>query len=279
MFKFLTHKPLWVNILAVILLTAILIMLFLGSLDFITKHGKYERVPTILGKTLTEATTILNQKGFEVEIQDSVYIDSVAPSAVVKQTPEAESSVKVNRTIYLTINRSEPPLVEMPNLIGFSIRNAEMYLENLGLRIGDTSFRPDIAKNAVLEQLFKGQPIKAGTKIHMGSEIGFVLGNGVSDAEMPVPNLVGKTYAQAKSYLRGVNLNYIPVADLDVTDTESAFVYRQNPNVYSGEEAGQKIHNRIKPGQTIDLYLSREMPVTDSATLRPEPQASADENQ
>ncbi len=149
----------------------------------------------IVGKNVDEARRILENNGFEVEIQDSIYIDSIPKLAVIKQSPDADATVKVNRTIYLTLNRAQPPLVEMPNLVGFSLRNAQMYLENLGLHLGDTTFRPDIAKNAVLEQIYNGQPVKAGTKIFMGSTISFVLGNGVSDLDMAVPDLMGKHLA------------------------------------------------------------------------------------
>lgn len=269
MFKFLTHRPLWVNIVAALILTTVIIILFLSSLDFITQHGKYEKVPSIVGKNINEARRILEAKGFEVEIQDSVYIDTVPKLAVVRQSPEGDATVKVNRTIYLTINRSQPPLVEMPNLVGFSIRNAEMYLENLGLHIGDTTFRPDIAKNAVLEQLYNGSPIKPGTKIYMGSSISFVLGDGIGNTEINVPDLFGKTYSEAKSYLNSLNLNMTIVPDIDVKDTANAFIYRQNPEEFNEPIEGQKFHNKIKAGQTVDLWLSTKRPVKDTTATKP----------
>lgn len=269
MFKFLTGRPLWVNIVAALMLLAVLIMLFLGSLDFITQHGKYEKVPSIVGKNINEARRILEAKGFEVQIQDSVYIDTVPKLAVIRQSPEGDATVKINRTIYLTINRSMPPLVEMPNLVGFSIRNAEMYLQNLGLRMGDTTFRPDIAKNAVLEQLYNGKPITAGTKIYMGSSISFVLGDGIGNTELNVPDLVGKTYLEAKSYLNSLNINMTIVPDMDVKDTASAFVYRQNPEEFNEPIEGQKFHNKIKAGQSVDIWLSVKPPVKDTTTKKP----------
>ncbi len=60
---------------------------------------------------------------------------------VIKQIPEADEVVKENRTVYLVVNRAVPPVVEMPNLIGYSFRNAEMVLKNMDLRIGDTTFK------------------------------------------------------------------------------------------------------------------------------------------
>lgn len=240
MFKFITHKPLWVNMLVVVGLSVLLILVFFGSLDYLTKHGKYEKVPHIVGKNIDAARKILEDKGFEVEIQDSLYIDTIPKLAVIKQNPESDASVKVNRTIYLTINRAQPPLVEMPNLVGFSLRNAQMYLENIGLHLGETTYRPDIAKNAVLEQLYNGQPIKSGAKIFMGSTIGFVLGNGVGNLEMTVPDLMGKRYTQVRSLLRGVDINFTPVFDPDVSDTPNSYVTRQNPQKFSQSSSGEK---------------------------------------
>jgi len=268
-FKFLTHKPLWVNIVAFGLIASLLVLLFFGSLDFITRHGKYENVPSVLGKNLEEARKILESKGFEVEIQDSVYVDSVPRLAVIKQAPEGDAVVKVNRTVYLTINRFQPPLVEMPSLVGFSIRNAEMYLENLGLHLGDTTFRPDIAKNAVLEQLYNGKPIVAGTKIYMGSAISFVLGDGVGDQEMKVPDLIGLTLVEARIQLRMMSINYTTVPDPGVSDVDNAFVYRQSPEPYTTLGESERQTNRIKAGQSIDLWLSVDKPVKDTAQLTP----------
>jgi beta-lactam-binding protein with PASTA domain len=250
----------------VIVLGVLLVLLFFGSLDYLTKHGQYEKVPATVGKNVDVARKLLEDKGFEVEIQDSLYIDSFPRLTVIKQSPAAEANVKVNRTIYLTINRAQPPLIEMPNLVGFSIRNAQVYLENLGLHLGQTTFRPDIAKNAVLEQLHNKQPIKAGTKIFMGSTIDFVLGNGVGNLEMVVPDLMGKRYTQVKSLLRNLDLNYTPVFDPDVSDTPNAYVTRQNPQKYSQTGAGDKRYNRIKPGQTVDIWLSTRPLVTPDST-------------
>jgi beta-lactam-binding protein with PASTA domain len=266
-FKFITHKPLWVNILVVLVLGTLLILVFFGSLDYLTKHGEYEKVPSVIGKNIDAARKILEDKGFEVEVQDSLYIDTFPKLAVIRQTPESNAAVKVNRTIYLTINRAQPPLVEMPNLVGFSIRNAQMYLENLGLHLGDTTYRPDIAKNAVLEQLYNGEPIASGTKIFMGSTISFVLGNGIGDELISVPNVMGKRYSSVKSLLRGLNINFTPVFDPDVVDSANAFVTRQNPEKYGPSSDGERHYNTIKPGQSMNIWFSVRPLETDSTIV------------
>ena len=272
-FKFLTRQHFLVNLLAAVLFVAALILFFLWSLGFITKHGAFEKVPSVAGKSLTEATKILEAKGFRIEVQDSLYVDGTAPFAILRQSPEADMLVKTNRTIYLTINRSQPPLVEMPNMVGFSFRNAEMYLKQLGLKLGDTTRKPDIAKDAVLSQMYNGQEIKAGTQIFMGSTVSFVLGSGLGDDEFDVPNIVGMKYAEAVLALRAMNLNPGSVIADGVKDTLNGYVYKQIPAITTTvrnlndttQTYTQK--NKIREGQSIDLFIGLnkvELPPVDS---------------
>ena len=128
--KFITHRPLWVNILVGILLALGIFALILLSLGWLTGNGKAATVPSVTGKNYDEAIKILKKAGFDVEIQDSVYVDTSKPLTVIKQLPDADEVVKSNRTIFLIISRAVPPLVEMPNLLGYSYRNAEMVLKN-----------------------------------------------------------------------------------------------------------------------------------------------------
>src|SRR5580704_15604478 len=107
MFKFLTSKPLWVNIVAGVVLLLLLLLLFLGSLALLTQHGKTMKIPAVTGLSFAAAKKTLESQGFDVQIQDSVYFDTMPSWRVVKQFPEADRLVKLNRTVYLTINRAQ----------------------------------------------------------------------------------------------------------------------------------------------------------------------------
>ncbi|MDE3143197.1 MAG: PASTA domain-containing protein [Bacteroidota bacterium] len=267
MFKFITSKPLWVNILAGIIILIIMIISFFLMLDWITGHNKYEKVPSVLSQNIDAARINLAAKGFTVEIADSVYDNTVGALSVVKQSPDADALVKQGRTIYLTINRAVPPQVTMPNLVGFSSRSAEMYLTSLGLKMGDTYYRPDIARNAVLEQRYNDEVIKEGTKIPLGSIINLVLGTGEGAGDLPVPELIGLTLSQARNQLITLGLNIGSVVPVDaIKDTANAFIVKQNPEVESEPTPGQKIINKLKSGQLIDVYISNTAPIKDTIT-------------
>jgi len=255
------------NIVLGIAATVVIILLFLQTLNFWTNHGDYLRVPDVKGKKLDEATQFLEKQGFEVVIQDSVFQDTVPPLQVLKQFPEAEATVKVSRTVYLTINRAIAPVIDMPNLVGMSYRNAELELRAKGLKLGDTTYVPDIAKNAVRDQLLNDQSIRPGTKIAMGSTISLILGAGISNEMIPVPNLYGMPYMEALTLLEanGINIGVV-LPDPDVRDTTAGFVYWQNPPRFNE----QRKLNMIRMGQMMDMRLSLARPERDSIQPVPE---------
>lgn len=277
MFKIITRRPLWFNVLVAVVAIFLLVLLFLQSLQYFTHHGSYLKVPDVSNKNIKEATALLNKQGFEVWVQDSVYYDTLAPLIVVKQFPEPDASVKVNRVVYLTVNRAVPPVIEMPNLVGMSFRNAELELKARGLKLGDTTYTPDIAKNAVLDQAVNNKTIKPGTKITMGSVVSLVLGAGIGAIEMPVPDLFGMNYEEAVTLLEANGI--IPgsvIPDGTIQDTGSSFVFRQQPERYSF--SGNL--NHIRKGQMIDVWITNNKPVRkiDSANINtPNPGPSLNE--
>lgn len=279
MFKFITRQHFLVNLLVAAGLLFGIVFGFLSMLDIITRHNDYEKVPQVAKMTLEQAIDALESKGFKVEVMDSVWDPKVPPLLVISQSPNAGQTVKAHRIIFLTVNKSEPPMVDMPNLVGFSFRNALLYMQQIGLKLGDTTRKPDIARDAVLEQLYKGQPIKPGTKIFEGSTVSFVLGSGLGDEETDVPDLFGMTYSEARIMLQSIGLNLgAVIPDADVKDTASGYVYRQNPLPVTLLPDGSRQSNKIRIGQSLDIWLSlgikeRETPeIPDSTVNIPEPE-------
>lgn len=258
MFRFITNRPFLVNLLAVIGLTLLIIFVFLQLLGLITKHGQYLTVPSVTGKRTEEAIKILESKGFEVLIQDSVYTDTAKMGIVLKQLPDPNSTVKINRTVLLTVNRVTLPLVDMPSLQGKTLNYALEILKRSHLVLGDTLYKPDFMRGSVLEQQFNGSIITSGTKLPWGSRVDLLIGSGLTDLRIMVPSLVGLTLGEAKLVLEqnGIGLAAI-IPDAGITDTIGAFVYKQNPPRFTED----KMPVYIQSGQLIDLWISPIMKV------------------
>lgn len=253
MFKFFAKQPFWVHLITAMLLIFLMGFLFLQSLSWFTNHGAYLKVPVVKGKNVDAAVKLLESQGFDVVIQDSLYIDTIPKYTVIKQLPEPDATVKANRTVFLTINRAVAPDIDMPKLEGLSLSYALDKLERTHLKLGDTVYRPDFMKGSILEQQYNSSRIAAGTKVPWGSRINLVIGAGLQQQQMLVPEVVGLTFAEAKSVLesKGISLAAI-VAMSTVKDTASAFVYKQNPEKFDADK--KPVY--MQPGQTMDIWLS-----------------------
>ena len=128
MFNWLTRRSFFVNLLAAIALVFLIGILFFASLSFITRHGQTIKVPSVTGQNVSQAENFLGSLGFNVLVRDSAYVDSLPPLAVVRQTPASDYIVKPGRTVYLTVNKTSPPVTAMPNLVNYSFRSAVMTL-------------------------------------------------------------------------------------------------------------------------------------------------------
>ncbi len=247
--KFLTSKSLFVNILLALVLGLLSIYGVYSWMGKFTHHGESISVPDLRGMSLDTLEHFLEDKSVRFQVIDSLFDGKKGAGTILEQDPAPESKVKEGRTIYLTVNSASPPKVKMPDLIDVSYRQAEAILQTFGLKVGELTYEPDLAKNAVLEQKFKGSSIKPGVEIFKGSMIDLVLGDGLgSVSTVSVPELSGLTRGEAIFVLKGSGLNLgTAFYDHGTRDSTEAKIYMQVP------EPGN--NSSLSQGDAIDIYL------------------------
>lgn len=261
MFKYIARQPFWVNLILAILFLVLLGSIVLLSLSWFTNHGHYLKVPSVIGKKVPDAIAFLEDQGFEVVIIDSAFNEELPLNSVKKQLPDAGATVKVNRTVFLNINPNSLPMVDMPKLEGLTYRFALDNITKNHLKLGDTSHRADFMKGSVLEQHYKGSRVVPGTKLRWGSTVDLVIGGGLIQEEIKVPDLIGLTVSEAKGEIESKGLLLAAILTTGpVSDTANAYVIRQNPDALSDDMKPVF----IRPGQTIDIWISTEAPAIDS---------------
>ncbi len=175
MLDFLKSKTFIANLVLALGILLVISLLSFSYLSATTNHGEQIEVPQLVGKSLAEAEALLEEKDLSYVILDSTWDETKPKGYVLSQLPEAKEYVKDGRSIYITINSNTAPKVEMPDLVNQSVRQATSVLEALGLNIA-TTYRNDICTDCVLEQLYNGKNISAGTKVRKGDTITLVLG-------------------------------------------------------------------------------------------------------
>ena len=164
----------------VILLLVLLFLVFCRIyLPYLTHSGKEVVVPNVTHLPLDQAVKILAGHGLRYEVIDSAWSPLQKPLTVVQHYPKASAKVKINRRIQLWLNRRIPPTVAFPELIYTSPAFAREQLEKLDLKLGNTAYRPDLAKDAVIEFRYQDGVIHAGQKIPKGSVIDIVIATAV----------------------------------------------------------------------------------------------------
>ncbi len=238
--KFLRHFLL--SILASFILLAIVLIL----LSAYTQHGKFILVPDLRRLTLNEIKQLSQTKDLEFIVLDSVFNVDYPKGSVVMQDPLPGSKVKRNRKIYLTTVAILPEQVQVPDLVDLSFRQAVATLETHGLKVGRLDYVPDIARNAVVRQLYMGVLVQPGTFVERGSGIDLVLGRGLGSERVSVPFLIGLTPSEVKSVIQGLMMNIGAEFYSKPSDSSFSRVYRQNPAFRSDAY--------INSGSTIDLW-------------------------
>jgi beta-lactam-binding protein with PASTA domain len=265
MFGFLKDKRFYINLLIIGILGIVIIWGTVLSLNSFTRHGVEISVPDFSDMIYSELIEDPAYENFDFIIVDSVFDQSREYNAVVSQNPKPESKVKPGRSIYLTVVASQPEQVKVPELKDLSLRNATSLLQTYGLKVGKLSYVPDFAKNAVIQQKYKGEEIEPGQKVVKGAGIELVLGLGDQHELLPVPLLIGKTHSEAARIIHSSSLNLGPEHFEPGDDTSSVRVYRQSPNFTDKSVAryGAEVELWYKSDANFDFdeYLKKLKPV------------------
>ncbi len=260
--RFLTSRTFLIQIAIAAAIVIILVFVTLKGLDMYTRHGQSHPVPDFYGMSTAEARKVATHSNMKIEIVDSVFFDDVAPGAIVDQVPEAGHGVKQNRTIFVSINSTQPEMVIMPQLTDISFRQAQALIENSGLQVGQIDYKPSQFNNLVLEARVNSEAVSSGQKLPKGSNVDLTIGRTQGNTSTLLPDLTGLTFAEAEQTVTDAMLNTgVVIFDntvVSATDSLEARVWRQRPN--------PKNNSSVLLGSFIDLWLTVDSLKVESTT-------------
>lgn len=246
-------KKSWIikNLLGAVLFFVALAVVANILLAIFTHHNKVITVPDMTGMSLEEAGQVADSSLIRIDVVDSIYVRGMPKGAVYKQNPAAGANVKTGRRVLLTINAVVPKKVTMPNLIGYSMRQAKAELSTRGLSLGKLIYVDDIATNNVLKQQYRGRDIAAGRSVESGSAIDLVVGLDGLDNRTYIPKVIGMKHIRAVDVIHENSLN-VGRLQFDASvknwqDSLNAVVYRQSPGASQAPTL---------MGSDVSLYLT-----------------------
>jgi eukaryotic-like serine/threonine-protein kinase len=241
-------KRVGIHLLIVVgILLGIFFIFFKIYLPNYTNHGQTVTVPDLEGYHYSELEGYLNARDLKLEITpDSGFVAEEKPLHVLKQNPRPGTKVKQNRKIYITLNAQNAPLIKMPNLVNTPLKNAQEILSNHGLIRGEIVYVPDIGMNVVLEQKYRGREISEGFEIAKGSQIDLVVGDGLGNQILDMPNLIGMDENEAEFLILGSGLRLGNISYVETDTVPKGTIVRQLPPASMD----------AKTGERVDLWVS-----------------------
>ncbi len=236
MWKYLKSREFRLTVLALVGgIALIYLVFFFVFLPLYTNHGEEVVVPDVTRMTLNNATEKLEGSDLRFEVVDSLYDSELEPLAVISQDPVPNSRVKPGRRIYLTVNKTVPPLVKFPNIVGVSQYQAKLRLEGSSLTVGKMDYVPHQYANLVISVSYKGNKIKEGDQLPKFAKIDLIVGKGTGSIRVEKPNLVGMSYESAIGILNRLGLPRAPLRFDPGSTAEEGMVIQQEPRYVPGD--------------------------------------------
>lgn len=202
-------------------------------------------VPRLVGMGIDEARDYAREQKFRLKKKAGYFQGNYPPLTIIDQYPEPGMNIKKNSfvTVYVTADVDQ---VEVVDLTGFSISEAERMLEDQNLRKRYISYMEttDIPSNLVIAQSYA-----PGEMVNIRTGIDLLVSKGKRRVSYVMPDLIGKSLDEVSDFL----------SRWDLKIAESRIKYVEYPLTPPGVIISQspKPGFRINSNNLIDLKVSR----------------------
>jgi serine/threonine-protein kinase len=201
-------------------------------------------VPNVIGRTSATAAQILQNQGFEVQIDPSVNAD-VEKDRVFAQNPGAGQTADEGSTVHLRVS-SGPGQAAVPSVTGLPRDEAEQQLKDAGMKSKvEQAFSDTVKKGVVISA---SPPV--GTLVERGTTVTLTVSKGKE--QVAIPDVGGETEDDARSAIEGAGLRVGTVTREESTE-DPGTVIDQSP------AAGKK----VAKGSAVDLTVAKAVKVPD----------------
>lgn len=245
-------KTLLLNVALAIFAVVIVIYITMVSLDRYTDQGATYVTPDFVGRVLVDCEADAKPLDLKLIATDTIFRYKAKPGEVLLQYPEAGHEVKKGRRVFLTIASDKAEMVEVPNMVDLSIRQAKVLIARAGLNLDSIKYVPSPYDGLVLEQNVTGMVKKR-------SFVTLSVGSSKKSRSFRVIDLDGYSLSQVKQYVEKNDLysGYVGYGDNIITreDSVNAVVVKQSP------ERGTSITS----GDVVNIWLDLKKEENDGA--------------
>jgi eukaryotic-like serine/threonine-protein kinase len=214
---------------------------FFGLSMRVALRTREVKVPTLVGRSIGDATQALTELGLPLRVDDNRRSDEKVPSGrIMQQDPAPGLPARRGRTVRVWVSAG-PRSTSVPVLVGQTERTARIRLEQDGLQPGSISeFRsPDYPTDAIVAQ----DPPPASR----APSVALLVNRGEQATTYVMPDVIGTDGDRAAQALRSRGFRVTIVGSQPYPGVPAGTVVRQQP------DGGF----RVAPADAISLEVSR----------------------
>lgn len=182
-------------------------------------------MPNLTGVPLERAERQAAGLGLEVKVEDRVYSDKYAAGQIVSQVPANGTQLKVGQHVHVLVSLGAPT-VAVPDLIGSSVRAAQINATQRGLTIGDVVavHWQGIAPDQIVAQ----DPPASAAQVRRPA-VNLLISLGDPSPAYVCPRFVGMPLTQARDAIESSGFKLGPVNPMAGTPAPAGVVLTQSP--------------------------------------------------
>jgi eukaryotic-like serine/threonine-protein kinase len=188
-------------------------------------RGREVSVPSVVGKTQAEATEILENSGLILKVSSKRFSSDVPEGQVVDQIPPSGTRLKTNRSVKVLVSLGERRFA-VPNLLGTSLRAAQLMLTQRRLTVGNTLYA-HTSETDVSTVAYQSPP--PGTLEGLDPSVNILISLGPSAEYFIMPDLIGKPAEIVMSRARAEGFRVGKINFRKYPGVEPGVVIQQKP--------------------------------------------------
>ncbi len=231
-----------------LLIVGVLTVVF-GFMFFGSQNTGNIKVPSVMGMTLEEAEKVAKENGAVIEVLE--YREGEGEDGkIIEQSPKADMTVATLEKISVVISGKEPSEIVLEDYKGRDFDSVEKELVKMGLKVIKSEEESDSASEGEIIRQSPG----AKAKLEKGASVTLYVAKAKDEEEVMVPQVVSKTYDEAKSELESAGFK---VEKVEKTSDKTA-----------GTVISQSVNGGAKKGTTITLTVSKASETSQNPTTQ-----------
>jgi eukaryotic-like serine/threonine-protein kinase len=220
-----------------------LFFIFLYFFNIIIPPRSVVPVPNLIGQDINKAKKELSQIKLELKVVNRLFSSNYPIDTIMSQKPAPGTEKRTQSQVEVVLSRGTQ-LVRVPDLIGKTQVEAQLALEEVGLKIGDIL-------NASVQGSPEGTVVRQlpdeNTTIEWGASVSVTI-NSIAGNMVQVPNFIGRPLSEVRAELGSLGLVYNQATATPSNIYPEGVVVDQRPVPYDKVPLGTAMNFIVSSG-------------------------------